>query len=180
MSKLFATIKDKGEVRKNIKDVFGLDLDISGSWGHDEQSAVCVHSFEKSKEEFFTLFASLRANIELNVLKPPNEQYGGINPSIKSIEKVGDYIKVTFLIEAMPKATYNELINEYKEGYGNGWNVKDRGVSMEKNQIKLAIGGMLQDIGKIIYRTSDGRNHSEIDYDYLKNEIKIKDNDALE
>ena len=42
-------------------------------------------------------------------------------------------------------------------------------------QIKLVVGSLLHDIGKVVYRSGDGRNHSTSGYDFLKNEAKIVD-----
>ena len=39
---------------------------------------------------------------------------------------------------------------------------------MDDRQIKLIIGCLLHDIGKVVYRAGDGRNHSESGYDFLK------------
>lgn len=50
---------------------------------------------------------------------------------------------------------------------------------MTERQIKLAIGSLLHDIGKIIYRSGDGRNHSQSGYDYLKTEVRIDDQAIL-
>ena len=36
------------------------------------------------------------------------------------------------------------------------------------DQIKLMIGSLLHDIGKVVYRSGDGRNHSQSGYEYLK------------
>lgn len=47
-------------------------------------------------------------------------------------------------------------------------------------QLKITIGGLLHDTGKILYRTNDRRNHSESGYDFLKNELNIDDKDILE
>ena len=41
------------------------------------------------------------------------------------------------------------------------------------DQIKLMIGSLLHDIGKVVYRSGDGRNHSQSGYEYLKNEAQI-------
>ena len=41
------------------------------------------------------------------------------------------------------------------------------------NQIKLIVGSLLHDIGKVVYRSGDGRNHSQSGYEYLKNEADI-------
>ena len=39
---------------------------------------------------------------------------------------------------------------------------------MNDKQIKLIIGSLLHDIGKVVYRSGDGRNHSRSGYDFLK------------
>ena len=49
---------------------------------------------------------------------------------------------------------------------------------MTDKQIKLIIGSLLHDIGKVIYRSGDGRNHSQSGYDYLK-EIKNDFDDEI-
>lgn len=50
---------------------------------------------------------------------------------------------------------------------------------MTENQIKLIIGSLLHDIGKVVYRSGDGRNHSQSGYDYLKDDAGIKDKQIL-
>ena len=50
---------------------------------------------------------------------------------------------------------------------------------MTEKQIKLVIGSLLHDIGKVVYRSGDGRNHSQSGYDYLKNETEIRDEEIL-
>lgn len=118
MSEIFTKIKDDSDIRKIIKDTFDTDLDISGGWGYDKKSATIVHSLHVKDEQFFQLFANIRATIELNILKQEDEKYGGINPSIKEITNDDKYKKVIFDISAIKKSTYNKLIKEYKEGYG--------------------------------------------------------------
>lgn len=46
-------------------------------------------------------------------------------------------------------------------------------------QIKLIVGSLLHDIGKVVYRSGDGRNHSASGYDFLKNQAKIEDPEIL-
>ena len=50
---------------------------------------------------------------------------------------------------------------------------------MHEKLQKLVIGGLLHDIGKVLFRASDGRNHSISGYDFLKNEIHMEDQDIL-
>ena len=46
-------------------------------------------------------------------------------------------------------------------------------------QVKLIVGSLLHDIGKVVYRSGDGRNHSASGTDYLKNDAAITDQDIL-
>ena len=52
---------------------------------------------------------------------------------------------------------------------------------MTDRKIKLVIGSLLHDIGKVIYRQGgDRRNHSVGGYDYLRTEAGIDDSDILD
>lgn len=46
-------------------------------------------------------------------------------------------------------------------------------------QIRLVIGSLLHDIGKVVYRSGDGRNHSQSGYGYLRDEAGIQDEEIL-
>ena len=48
-----------------------------------------------------------------------------------------------------------------------------------ENVTKVAIGGLLHDIGKILYRSGDGRSHAESGYEYLKENANLQDGDIL-
>lgn len=51
---------------------------------------------------------------------------------------------------------------------------------MTEKEVKLIIGSLLHDVGKVIYRQGDDRRkHSQSGYDYLKDEIKITDKEIL-
>ncbi|MDO4296706.1 MAG: type III-A CRISPR-associated protein Cas10/Csm1 [bacterium] len=50
---------------------------------------------------------------------------------------------------------------------------------MTDTQIKIIVGSLLHDIGKVVYRGGDGRNHSESGYQYLKDEVGIQDKEVL-
>lgn len=51
---------------------------------------------------------------------------------------------------------------------------------MNDDQRRVVIGGLLHDIGKVLYRSDDGRNHSQSGYDFLKNEVQIEDQEILD
>ena len=50
---------------------------------------------------------------------------------------------------------------------------------MDDLQCRVAIGAMLHDIGKVLYRSSDGRNHSRSGHDFLQDEVGLRDKDVL-
>lgn len=51
---------------------------------------------------------------------------------------------------------------------------------MTEKEIKIVIGGLLHDIGKVIYRTGNSKSHSQSGYEFLRDEIKIEDVEILE
>lgn len=52
---------------------------------------------------------------------------------------------------------------------------------MTDRSLKLAVGSLLHDFGKLLYRYNDGRNHSISGYDFLKEKSLLKDHeDVLE
>lgn len=50
---------------------------------------------------------------------------------------------------------------------------------MDENIYKLTVGGLLHDIGKVIYRTGKGRYHGYLGEEYLEQEIGMKDREIL-
>ena len=46
---------------------------------------------------------------------------------------------------------------------------------MQEKQFKILVGGLLHDIGKLLYRYNDGRNHSVSGYDFLNELSKFND-----
>ena len=51
---------------------------------------------------------------------------------------------------------------------------------MTERQVKLMIGSLLHDIGKVIYRQGDRRDHSISGYDFLKEDAGISDTEVLD
>ena len=51
---------------------------------------------------------------------------------------------------------------------------------MTEQEVKLIIGSLLHDIGKVVYRQGDDRrNHSQSGYEYLKKDIQLKEESVL-
>lgn len=52
---------------------------------------------------------------------------------------------------------------------------------MTDRGVKLVLGGLLHDVGKVIYRQGDDRRkHSRSGYDFLKEEVNLSDGDVLD
>lgn len=51
---------------------------------------------------------------------------------------------------------------------------------MTDEQLKLTIGALLHDVGKILYRAGDGRQHSISGCEYLKDEVGLTERDILD
>ncbi len=105
-----------------LKETFDVDLDISGGWGYDNKSAVIVNHLDMPIDQFLHMFATIRANIEMNIMQDENKRYGGINVSFLEGEqfdienKIYDHI--TFEITAINEKEYAQFIQEYKDNYG--------------------------------------------------------------
>ena len=50
---------------------------------------------------------------------------------------------------------------------------------MTEQEINIVVGALLHDIGKVLYRTGDGRNHSVLGYEFLK-ELGINNKSVLD
>lgn len=50
---------------------------------------------------------------------------------------------------------------------------------MQQKQYEVIMGGLLHDVGKILYRYGDGRNHAESGYEFLREEAKLEDEEIL-
>jgi len=118
----FEKIKSGDNIAEVIKTAFTVDLDISGGWGYDEQSATIVQSLKITKNQFTNMFATIRATIEMNLTLEDKDRYTGINQKELQSEKITiddeNYEKITFEISGMDEKIYKDFIKEYKDGYG--------------------------------------------------------------
>ncbi|MCK5111397.1 MAG: hypothetical protein KAQ94_07740 [Arcobacteraceae bacterium] len=118
----FKQIEPVDSIQKVIKEVFDLKLDISGGWGYDNNSAIIVEKLDMPIEQFIHMFATMRANIEMNLTLEEGERYTGINLTLEDSKKFEInnkiYNIVSFKITAMKEKVYTDFIQEYKDGYG--------------------------------------------------------------
>lgn len=122
----FKQIAPVDDISKVISEVFDVKLDISGGWGYDNKTAVVVHSLDTSIDQFLNLFASLRANIEMNMTLEEDDRYGGINVHFIDGEQFSienkTYDHIRYNVTGMREKDYAEVIKEYKENYGKNKN----------------------------------------------------------
>jgi len=100
-----------------ILEVFDAKLDISGGWGYDYKNSIIVNSFDISIDQFFlNLFASLRANIEMNMTLEEDERCGGINAHFLDEEQFSienrTYDHIRFEVIVMREKDYAKVIKE--------------------------------------------------------------------
>jgi len=126
-----------------IEDMFGVKLDISGGWGYDNSAPVIVNSLDIPIDQFLHMFASIRANTEMNLYLEEKQRYGSINCNFiegKQVEIENQlFDMITFEITAMKEIIYADLIDEYKENYGKNeeFDLEDHFKRRKENTIKL-------------------------------------------
>jgi len=128
----FKKIEAVDDIAGLILEVFEVKLDISGGWGYDNKNPVVVNKLDIPIDQFLNLFATIRANIEMNLTLEEDERYGGINVHFLDGKQFTvenkTYDHVTFEITAMKEKEYAKVIQEYKDNYG-----KNENFDMEKH-----------------------------------------------
>jgi len=114
----FPTMTNEGDLRAMIVRVYETDLDVSGEWGYDPQSATRLRPMPFPKVQLQFNLAHMRVYLEMNITQPETDRYGGIDLQEIEREQVGDRERVRYRVTGIPEAEYNAFIDEYKEGYG--------------------------------------------------------------
>lgn len=127
-----------------IEDIFGVKLDVSGGWGYDNKTALVVNSQEVPSSQFAFMFASMRANVEMNLTLEESDRFGAINVNqdsceIKSFEiENKTYDVCTYKINAIKEDVYADFIQEYKDNYGKEeFDLADHFKRREENTIEV-------------------------------------------
>jgi hypothetical protein len=116
----FKKISSDDDIRLVIKSSFNVDLNISGGWGYDEESAIILLDSNYPTKQLEHTLASMRAHLEMNMTQPQEMRYGAIN--VNEIKReifksdIRKYDIITFKISAILEETYNKFIQEYKAG----------------------------------------------------------------
>ena len=137
----FEDIKEVGRVKEVIKEVFGLDLNLEGDWGYDQNRALIVKDLSIPIKQFENTFATMRSNIEMNLTLPEDKRYGAITVHEHSRkQKMVDnttYDIVTFKINAIKEDLYAKFIQEYKDGYGKDeFDIQEHFLQRQKNTLE--------------------------------------------
>lgn len=138
----FENLSAVDDISGLIEDIFSVKLDISGGWGYNNDSALEVNNIDIPQEQFFQMFASMRANIEMNLTLDENERYSGINVTQLEHKKFElenkEYDVLTFKITGMKEESYNNFIKEYKENFGKKeFDLEEHFKLRELNTIKI-------------------------------------------
>lgn len=138
----FDELPEVDDIAGVLEDVFGVKLNVSGGWGYNNNSALQVESLDIPLNQFFQMFASMRANIEMNLTLDDDSRYGGINVSQlehKEFEiQNSNFDIVTFKITGMKEKTYSHFIQEYKDNYGkDDFDLEKHFKQREENTIKI-------------------------------------------
>lgn len=126
-----------------LEDVFGIKLDVQGGWGYDNKTALVVDSIDVPVDQFVHMFASMRANVQMNLTLEDEDRYGGINVIFKEVKQFEIEDKIydifTFIITAMPEKVYSDFIHEYKDNYGKNpdFDMTDHFKRRKENTIEI-------------------------------------------
>ncbi len=117
---IFEQIKSTDNIQEVIKSAFDIDLDISGGWGYNSDSAFILKSSTMPLMQLEHTLTLMRAHLEMSMTLPKEKRYGAINVNeLHREEKKIDtkkYDIITFEISAIPEKTYEAFIEEYKAG----------------------------------------------------------------
>ncbi len=114
----FAKLERVDNLKEFIKDNFEVELPVSGGWGDSIEEAVEIKDANMPIKQIEHIFATIKANIQMHLLLPKKDRFGGINLKEIKRESKDSYDIVEYEIEAIKEDIYAKLIDEYKEGYG--------------------------------------------------------------
>ena len=118
----FKQIDLDNNIQTVIKEIFNVELSISGGWGYDSNSVTIIEKLNMPINQFTQMFATMRLNIEMNLTLEENERYTGINTTFEDSKKLEVnneiYDVFSFKVTAMKEKEYANFIKEYKDGYG--------------------------------------------------------------
>ena len=122
----FQEIPKNNDIKQTIKEIFDVELLISGNWGYSETQATVIEGIENAMPltQLEHMLTTTRAHLEMNITQKEDNRYGGINANEKAREQISSGTatldKVTYEISAIKEDLYNAFIKEYKAGYDNG------------------------------------------------------------
>ncbi len=118
----FKQIDSDDNIQKVIKEIFGVQLQISGGWGYNNNSATIIEKLNMPIDQFAHMFATMRVNIEMNLTLEEGKRYSGINLTLEESKKSEinnqTYDVISFKVTAMNEKQYSKFTKEYKQGYG--------------------------------------------------------------
>lgn len=114
----FDRLKSGDDIKAVLKEAFDMELPVSGGWGYEKDDAVMIEKGSLPTSQVQYIFATMRANLQMNMTQPKEDRFGGITVEESSKESIDGYEKIVYIIKAIKEDIYEKLIQEYKEGYG--------------------------------------------------------------
>jgi hypothetical protein len=123
MAEQFPTIPSSEPIKEVIHSAFDLSIELSGGWGYSIQEAIeILPPLAAPLSQIEYTLASVRTHLDMHMMLPEEERYGGINLNEKTRESLCAnnrvYELVTYEVTAMKERNYARFIDAYKEGYG--------------------------------------------------------------
>ena len=115
----FQKINSQDNIKEVLKSAFGVDINISGSWGYFKEDCSDISEIKDNINNTENMIATMRANIEMNMLLDEDNRYGSINLHEISREEDEFMHKVGYDISAMKESEYKIFIQEYKDNFNN-------------------------------------------------------------
>ncbi len=113
----FKEINSTDDIKEITKSAFGVDIEISGSWGYSKDKYTDLSKIKENIKGTQELMATMRANMEMNMLLNENERYGSINVHEIYREQDDGFEKIKYEISAMKESDYKVFIQEYKDNF---------------------------------------------------------------
>ncbi|RLA81188.1 MAG: hypothetical protein DRG78_09645, partial [Epsilonproteobacteria bacterium] len=110
----FKSVEPVDSIKEVIKEVFDVELDILGGWGYSDKSTLIMKNTNVPKEQFMHMFATMRANIEMNLTLEDDDRYGAINLTLETTKETKidnkTYTVANFKITAINEKVYASFI----------------------------------------------------------------------
>ena len=115
----FKEINSTDDISQIIKSAFGVDIEISGSWGYSKDKSTDISKIKENIKSTQELMGTMRANMEMNMLLSEDERYGSITLHEINREENDNFHHIEYEVSAMKESDYKIFIQEYKDNFSD-------------------------------------------------------------